>query len=182
MGKGRKNNRRKDKEDKYRVNEEIRAYEVRVIDENGNNLGVMNLRKAIELAYNKGLDLVEIAPNANPPVCKIVDYGKFKYEMKKKKKKRGKSVEVKEITFSMKIDKHDLEVKIKRAREFLEEGHKVKLRLIFRGREIIHQDVGKEVMEKFLEGIKDIAKIDQYPRLEGRNLFCIVSPSKTKGG
>ena len=82
MGKGRKNNRRKDKEDKYRVNEEIRAYEVRVIDENGNNLGIMNLRKAIELAYNKGLDLVEIAPNANPPVCKIVDYGKFKYEMK----------------------------------------------------------------------------------------------------
>ncbi len=163
----------------YRVNENIKAKEVRVVDENGKMIGIMPTAQALELAYERGLDLVEVAPHENPPVCKILDYGRFKYEMKKKKK-HHKSADEKEISFRPSTSEHDLELKIRKLREFIEDGHKVKVRLFFKGREIILMDTkGKEIMEKFFERVKDFAIPEgEIKRVGNRQLAAILKPKK----
>jgi translation initiation factor IF-3 len=162
----------------YRVNERINAKEVKLVDENGKFLGVMPTREALEIAYERGLDLVEVAPNENPPVCKILDYGKFKYEMKKKKK-HHKPADEKEISFRPSTSEHDLELKIKKLREFIESGHKVKIRLFFKGREIIlKQEKGKEIFEKFFEKVKDFAEPEGEIKEAGKQLIAILKPKK----
>ncbi len=163
----------------YRVNEKIRVKEVRVVDENGKMIGIMPIEEALRLAYERELDLVEVAPNENPPVCKIIDYGKFKYEMKKKKK-HHKPTDEKEISFRPSTSEHDLELKIKKLREFIEEGHKVKVRLFFKGREIILIDKeGKEIMEKFFEKVKDFAQPEgEVKKLGNKQIIAILRPKK----
>jgi len=163
----------------YRVNEKIKEREVKVVDEEGKFLGIMPTREALELAYEKGLDLVEVAPNEKPPVCRILDYGKFKYQMKKKKK-HHKSLNEKEISFRPSTSEHDLELKIKKMRKFIEEGHKVKVRLFFKGREIILIDKeGKEIMNKFFEKVKDFAEPEGDIKNVGkRQLIAILKPKK----
>ncbi|HPC38903.1 MAG TPA: translation initiation factor IF-3 [Exilispira sp.] len=164
-----------------RKNEEITAKEVRVISESGEQLGVLPTRKAIEMAYDKGLDLVEISPNAEPPVCKIIDFGKFRFERERKAKeakKNQKQVEVKEIRFTATIEKHDIEVKLKKAREFIEEGDKVLFKLRFRGREIVHSDVGVQLFENIIKEMEDIAVCEKRPYLEGKFLTMMMVGKK----
>ncbi|MEO0271255.1 MAG: translation initiation factor IF-3 [candidate division WOR-3 bacterium] len=163
----------------YRINEEIKVKEIKVVDENGKFLGVMPTREALELAYEKGLDLVEIVPTDNPPLCKILDYGKFKYEMKKKKK-HTKTAEEKEISFRPSTSEHDLQLKIKKMREFIETGHKVKVRLFFKGREIVLVDTqGKAIMEKFFEKVKDFAEPEgEIKKVGDRQIVVIMKPKK----
>lgn len=171
------------KELNYRVNESIRAREVQVIGPDGKSLGIMRTIKAIELAKSMGLDLVEVSPNSNPPVAKIMDYGKFIYEQKKKlkeMKKHQKSMEVKEIQLSPVIDKHDLEVKIRKAREFLEDGHKVRFRLIFRGRQIVHPEIAKDVLEKVINDLSEISDVEQFPKDEGRFIIMLLRPKSKR--
>lgn len=170
-------------EKRYRVNRQIRARECRVIDENGQNLGIMPLKEALALAEEKGLDLIEIAPNANPPVCKIADYGKFKYEIKKKAKeakKKQKTIEVKELKMRVGIEEHDYQVKLKQLREFLEEGNKVKLRIIFRGRENIRPELGEKLVQRFAKDVEDLGELERKPSKEGRFMIAIFAPKKKK--
>ncbi|WP_231296272.1 translation initiation factor IF-3 [Rhodothermus marinus] len=160
----------------------MRAPRVRVVDPEGNH-GIYDLKKALEMARQRGLDLVEIAPNANPPVCKIIDYGKFRYEQQKKEKEaRRKQLaqQIKEIRFRPHTDTHDFEFKTRHARQFLEDGHKVKAWVQFRGRDIIYQDAGLDLLRRFIEALQDIAKIDQPPKMEGRRMTVILSPTKKK--
>ncbi|HDM90845.1 MAG TPA: translation initiation factor IF-3 [candidate division WOR-3 bacterium] len=168
----------------HRVNERIRVPQVRVIGPDGRQMGIMRTRDAIELAYSMGLDLVEVSPNARPPVAKIMDYGKFKYEEKKKQKeaKKKQAGEVKEISLSPRIDPHDLEVKIKKMREFLIDGHRVKIRVFYRGREIVHVDAGRKVFDEIVEQLRDVAAIEIQPKLEGKNLIGMLKPLTRKGG
>lgn len=171
----------KDKEAKQRINRQIRAREVRVVDDAGEQLGVLRLDEAIERAASVGLDLVEVAPNANPPVCRIMDYGKFKYQQKKKAvdaRRNQTSIEVKEVKIRPKIEDHDFETKIRNIRKFLEEGNKAKVTMMFRGRELSHTEIGKELLEQVLATLKDCCVVDQPPRLEGRNMTMIVGPAK----
>ncbi len=170
--------------DTHRVNERIRVPQVRVIGPDGRQLGIMKTRDALELAYSMGLDLVEVAPNANPPVAKIMDYGKFKYEEKKKMKeaKKKQAGEVKEISMRPRIDPHDLEVKLRKMREFLEDGHRVKVRIFFRGREIVHVDAGKKLFDEIVERLKDVAVLEIKPKLDGKNLTGMLRPIGKKGG
>ncbi len=171
------------KELNYRVNENIRAREVQVIGPDGKNLGIMRTIEAIQLAKSMGLDLVEVSPSSNPPVAKIMDYGKFLYEQKKKlkeMKKHQKATEIKEIQLSPVIDKHDLEVKIKKAREFLEDGNKVRFRLIFKGRQIVHPEIAKNVLEKVISDLSEISEIEQAPRDEGRFIIMILRPKSKR--
>jgi len=171
--------------DQHRVNHRIRIRQVFVIDENNEQLGVLETADAMRMAQERGLDLVEVAPNQRPPVCRIMDYGKFKYETKKKasaSKKKQHHVTLKEVRVRPKIADGDLQVKVKRTREFLEKGDKVQVTCLFRGREMAHQEVGKAVMMRFLEMISDIAKMEREPRLEGRRMNMIVVASKKKGG
>ncbi len=166
-----------------RVNEAIRAREVQVIGPDGKNLGIMRTIEAIQLAKNMGLDLVEVSPNSNPPVVKIMDYGKYLYEQKKKMKeakKNQKAVEIKEIQLSPTIDKHDLEVKIRKARELLEDGNKVKFRLIFKGRQIVHPEIAKNVIENVKNALLDISDVEQAPKDEGRFIIMILRPKIKK--
>ena len=170
-------------EKRYRVNRQIRAKEVRVIDENGQNLGIMSVKEALSLAQERGLDLIEIAPNAKPPVCKIADYGKFKYEMKKKAKeakKKQKTIEVKELKMRVGIEEHDYQVKLKQLKEFLEEGNKVKLRIIFRGRENIRPELGEKLVQRFKEDIGDLGELEKKPSKEGRFMIAIFAPKRKK--
>ncbi|NPB05233.1 MAG: translation initiation factor IF-3 [Aquificae bacterium] len=170
-------------EKRYRVNRQIRAREVRVIDENGQNLGIMPIREALALAEEKGLDLIEIAPNAKPPVCKIADYGKFKYEMKKKAKeakKKQKTIEVKELKMRVGIEEHDYQVKLKQLKEFLEEGNKVKLRIIFRGRENIRPELGERLVQRFAEDAAEYGELEKKPSKEGRFMIAVFAPKKKK--
>jgi translation initiation factor IF-3 len=165
------------------VNENIRAREVQVIGPDGKNLGIMRTIEAIQLAKSMGLDLVEVSPSSNPPVAKIMDYGKFLYEQKKKlkeMKKHQKATEIKEIQLSPVIDKHDLEVKIKKAREFLEDGNKVRFRLIFKGRQIVHPEIAKNVLEKVISDLSEISEIEQAPRDEGRFIIMILRPKSKR--
>ncbi len=164
-----------------RVNERIRAREVLVIDEDGTKLGVMSTREALNIAREKGLDLVEVSPNANPPVCRIMDYGKYKYQMQKKMheaKKKQKTVEVKTVKVRPRTDEHDMQVRIKQARKFLEKGNKVKAVVMFRGREQAHVDIGEAQLMKIYEAVKDIAEIEKKPKKEGRDMIMILAPKK----
>lgn len=162
-----------------RANREIRVPEVRLIDENGDNVGVVATREAMARAEGVGLDLVEISPNASPPVCKILDLGKFKYEAQKKKneaKKKQKVIDIKEVKLRPNIDEHDYEVKMRNARRFLEEGDKVKVTMRFRGREVAHQDLGMNVLRRVSDDMGDLAKVEQHPRLEGRQMIMVMAP------
>jgi len=162
-----------------RVNDEIRVPQVRVIDENGEMLGVLTAREAQHRAFAVGLDLVEISPNADPPVCKILDYGKFKYEQQKKKneaKKKQKIVEIKEVKVRPNIDENDYQVKMRAMKGFLAEGDKVKVTLRFRGREMAHQDLGVKVLERIRGDLDETAKVEQLPRLEMRQMVMVLAP------
>lgn len=163
------------------VNQQIRDREVRVIDEAGTQLGIMSSRAAYFAAKDRNLDLVKISPTANPPVCKIMDFGKFKFEQAKREKeakKNQKTVEIKEIQLSVTIDVGDLNIKAKRALEFLEEGNKVKVTIRLKGRQQAHPEFGVEVMNKFFDLLKDQAMQDKRPSIEGRNILMMLSPKK----
>lgn len=165
------------------INGQIREKEVQVIDENGQKLGVMQIRDAIEVAEEKNLDLVLVAPNGNPPVCKIMNYGKYKFEQAKKEKeakKKQKVTELKEIRITPNIDNHDFEFKCRNARKFLEDGAKVKITVRFRGRELNYVKLGETTLNKFSDSLKDIANIDKKPMLEGKNMFVILSKKTEK--
>ena len=162
-----------------RVNEDIRNREVQLIDKDGTNRGVTPTNEAIALAREAGLDLVEISPNATPPVCKILDYGKFKYQAQKKAaeaRKKQKTVEVKEIKLRPGIDKHDYEVKMRSMKRFFEEGDKVKVTLRFRGREMAHQELGYKLLQRVREDTGPIAKVEAEPMSEGRQIVMILAP------
>nr|WP_275437284.1 translation initiation factor IF-3 [Roseomonas mucosa] len=162
-----------------RVNEDIRVPQVRLIDQDGEMLGVMSAREALLRAYDVGMDLLEISPNADPPVCKITDYGKYKYEQQKKAneaRKKQKVVEIKEIKVRPNIDDHDYEVKMRAARSFIEEGDKVKVTLRFRGREMAHQDLGAKVLERIRTELGDTVKVESMPRLENRQMIMVLAP------
>jgi translation initiation factor IF-3 len=162
-----------------RVNREIRAPKIRVIDKDGEQLGVMSVPQALIEAEKAGLDLVEIAPNAVPPVCKIVDYGKFRYQMTKKEKevKKGQhQIKVKEIKVKPNTDNHDLQVKGKHAREFISKGHKVRLTCVFRGRELQHPEFGERVIQRMIEDLADIASPESPAKLLGRALSVVIAP------
>ncbi|MGB2265651.1 MAG: translation initiation factor IF-3 [Akkermansiaceae bacterium] len=167
--------------DMTRVNERIRAPKVRVVYED-QQLGVMSSREAVEKAKAVGMDLVEVAPNASPPVCRVCDYGKYKYEQSKLKKNKAKSVtRIKEIKLRVGTDKHDYNIKMARAEQFLEHGNKVRFRLQFRGRENAHKEIGVDVLKQCAADLKDMAHIDQAPRLAGRAVSMMLSPlSKDK--
>ncbi len=165
-----------------RVNQEIRAAEVRVVDPQGQH-GVYTREEALEMAVQQDLDLVEIAPDADPPVCKIMDYGKYLYEQKKKDKearKRQHHTQLKEVRFRPRTDTHDFDFKTKHAREFLEEGNKVRAYVQFRGRDIIYKEQGMKVLVRFIQELEDVSKVDQPPRMEGRRMTTILAPAKTK--
>ncbi len=167
--------------DTLRVNREIRAREVRVIDTDGKQLGIMSIDEALRRAEECDLDLVEVAPNARPPVCKIMDYGKYKYMMSKKAqeaKKKQTLIQIKEIKLRPKTDVHDLQVKERHIRRFLEDGAKVKVTIRFRGREITHPEIAEDILRRMYEGLKDLAMIEQEPRFEGRTMTMLLSPKK----
>jgi translation initiation factor IF-3 len=162
-----------------RVNTEINVTRVRLVDAHGQMVGVVGRNEALDMAADAGLDLVEIAPNADPPVCKILDYGKFKYEEQKKKneaRKKQKIIEVKEIKLRPSIDDHDYEVKMRSMNKFIEEGDKVKVTMRFRGRELAHQELGMNVLMRVRDDLESIAKVEQMPRMEGRQMTMVVAP------
>ena len=163
------------------MNEKIRAREVLVIDENGEKRGVLPIEEALALAEEAGLDLVEVAPNAEPPVCKILDYGKYKYQAQKRAaeaRKKQKTIEVKEVKMRPTIDTHDYEVKMRNLRKFLSKGDKVKVTIRFRGRELSHTDLGRELMERVLADAGDDVKVELMPKMEGRQMVMILAPEK----
>jgi translation initiation factor IF-3 len=151
-----------------------------LIDENGAQMGIVAIREALAIAEERGLDLMEVAPNAVPPVCRIVDYGKFRYEQSKKDRearKHQKQAELKEVRLKPKTDEHDLDVKAKQARRFLLDGHKVKFTVRFRGREIFHPDIGREMLEQMAEELREVATVEQKPLMEGRALSLLLAPN-----
>jgi len=161
------------------VNGEIFAREIRVIDHDGKMLGVMSVRDALRRAEEVGLDLVEISPNAVPPVCKVLDFGRYKYEEQKKAnqaRKKQRVIEVKEIKLRPGIDTHDYDTKMRQVREFLGEGDKVKVTMRFRGREMVHQELGMAVLDRVRGETQEIAKVEQFPRLEGRQMSMVIAP------
>ena len=165
------------------INEQIRDKELRVIDSDGNQLGIMSLRQALEIAEQKNLDLVKIAPQANPPVCKIIDYGKFRFEQAKREKEARKNqrvVEIKEVRLSLNIDTHDFETKRNHALRFISDGNKVKASIRFRGREMGHPELGLEIMRKFSDAMSEVAVVEKPAKLEGRNMLMFLAPKPTK--
>ncbi|WP_442439579.1 translation initiation factor IF-3 [Pseudooceanicola lipolyticus] len=167
-----------------RVNDKIRASEIRLIGAEGENIGVVSPDRALELAERAGLDLVEISPNATPPVCKIMDFGKFKYEQQKREseaRKKQKVIEVKEVKFRPNTDTHDYDVKMRNVFKFLENGDKVKVTLRFRGREMAHQNLGRELLERVAEDTKEIGRVENFPKMEGRQMIMMIGPLPTKG-
>ena len=161
------------------INEEIRDREVRVVDQNGEQLGVMSSRDALALAEERQLDLVKIAPQARPPVCKLMDYGKYRFEQSKKERefrKNQKVITVKEVRLSATIEDHDIDVKFKNAVKFLKDGNKVKVTIRFRGRQITHSEIGRQIMTEFAERIKEYGTVDKAPQIEGRNMSMFISP------
>ncbi|HLE33139.1 MAG TPA: translation initiation factor IF-3 [Bacteroidota bacterium] len=174
------------KQQRARINTEIRAPQVRVIGRDGQQLGVMSTPEAIRTASDIGSDLIEIVPNADPPVCKLMDFGKYKYELAKKEKLQKKHqhvTQVKEIRFHPNTDTHDFEFKVRHARAFLEEGDKVKATVVFKGREIAYKELGAELLVRFTESIADIAKVEAAPKMEGRQMiaYYVADKSKKKG-
>lgn len=168
-----------------RVNERIRIREVRLIDEDGQQLGIMPTVQALGLARERGLDLVEVAPNASPPVCRIMDYGKARYEQSRKEResrKHSKAITVKELRMEPRIDEHDLVTKGKRAQTFLEDGDKVKLTVTFRGRSILHPEIGRALLDRLIEQLAPYGAVEAPPRMEGRNMSMMMAPKKQPGG
>ena len=172
--------------DKYRVNKRIRAQELRVIGEEGNSLGIISLEEALKAAEEAGLDLVEVAPNSKPPVAKIMDYGKFKYQMGKRERetrKKQKHVSIKEVKMGPKIGDHDFDFKRDHGAAFLKEGHRLKVTIKFRGREMSHTELGREILDRMREALSEFGKVEVPPRLEGRNMFMMLVPkAQTTGG
>lgn len=165
----------------YQTNEEIRDKEVRLVGADGEQLGVVSAREALEIAFDKGLDLVKIAPQAVPPVCKIMDYGKFRFEQTKREKdakKNQKVMDIKEIRLSPAIDTHDFEVKVSHAVKFLQSGNKVKAAVRFRGREMAHTSIGNELLGRFAEACAEVATVEKEPKLEGRQMLMFLAPKK----
>ena len=163
------------------INEEIRDREVRVIDQNGEQLGIMSTPAAQALADERQLDLVKIAPQAKPPVCKIMDYGKYRFEQSKRERemrKNQKVIVIKEVQLSATIEEHDIDVKFRAAQKFLKDGNKVKVSIRFRGRQIAHSEIGLDVMKDFAERCKDIAVVERKPIMEGRNMTMILAPKE----
>ncbi len=161
------------------MNDTINADPIRLIDADGEMVGVISKREALQMAEEVGLDLVMMSPNAEPPVCKILDYGKLKYETQKKKneaRKKQKTIEVKEIKFRPNIDEHDYDVKMRAVRRFIDEGDKVKVTLRFRGREMAHQDLGAKVLQRVRDEMNELVKVEQWPRLEGRQMVMVIAP------
>ena len=170
---------RRSKPQGQKANERIRAIDVQVIGSDGGNLGTLPLSKAIEMAKQEGLDLIEISPNANPPVCKIMDMGKYKYDLQKKAnqaKKKQKTVSLKEIKLRPGTESHDYNFKIKNAKKFITKGDKVKFTVKFKGREMQHTELGKDLMNKIIEETKDVAKVESKPKFEGRQMVMIIQP------
>ncbi|WP_422445445.1 translation initiation factor IF-3 [Thermoanaerobacterium sp. DL9XJH110] len=169
------------KERDIQVNHEIKAREVRVIDSNGQQLGIMSLKEALRIAQERQLDLVKVASDAKPPVCKIMDYGKYKYEQSKREKearKNQKIINIKEIRMNPTIEEHDFQVRVRNALRFLKDGDKVKVTIKFRGREITHTQLGEEVLKKMAENVKEVGFIEKSPQIEGRNMVMIISPKQ----
>ena len=163
-----------------KANERIKALDVQVIGSAGNNLGVMQLKQAIQMARDEGLDLIEISPNANPPVCKIMDMGKYKYDLQKKAnqaKKKQKIVSLKEIKLRPGTEIHDYNFKIKNAKKFISKGDKVKFTVKFKGREMQHIELGKDLMKRIIDDTKDIGKVETHPKFEGRQMIMIIQPN-----
>ncbi|WP_220750721.1 translation initiation factor IF-3 [Jannaschia sp. AI_61] len=163
-----------------RINDRIRAVEIRLIGAEGENVGVVSPARARAMAEDAGLDLVEISPNANPPVCKIMDFGKFKYEQQKKEaeaRKKQKTIEVKEVKFRPNTDTHDYDVKMRNVFKFLENGDKVKVTLRFRGREMAHQNLGRELLERVAKDTEEVGKVENFPKMEGRQMVMMIGPS-----
>ncbi len=157
--------------------------EVRLIDPDGEQLGILSIKEALEAAKERELDLVEVSPNSKPPVCRIMDFGKYKYEQKKRlqeTKKKQSIVQMKEIKLRPKIDEHDFQFKLRHIKRFLGEGNKAKITVIFRGREIVHKDRGRAILERVAEEVKELGTIDLGPKLEGRNLVMVLSPTHKK--
>ena len=168
-------------EKRVRVNEQIRISPIRLIDENGGQVGIVALDEARHRAVEKGLDLVEVAPEARPPVVRLMDYGKYKYEQARaarEAKKKQHTIQVKEVKFRPGIEDHDYDFKTRHARRFLEEGNKVKLTMMFRGRQVTHPELGLEVLERVTEDLQDIAKVEAHPSFEGRQMSMILAPLK----
>ncbi len=168
-------------EKNLRINQGIRSPSVRVIDLEGKQLGVLTIQEALAEAAKSGLDLVEVAPNSNPPVCRIMDYGKFRYQQSKKlqvARKSAATVQIKEIRLRPKTDEHDREIKIRKIKEFLEENNKVKISMLFRGREIAYTGIGLKIMESIRNELESVATVEQHPKVEGRNMVMVVSPKK----
>jgi translation initiation factor IF-3 len=162
-----------------RINDRIRCDEIRLIGADGENVGVVTPQRALEMAEEAGLDLVEISPSATPPVCKIMDFGKYKYEQQKREaeaRKKQKVIEVKEIKFRPGTDTHDYDVKMRSVVKFLQGGDKVKITLRFRGREMAHQDLGRQLLERIAEDIKDVGRIENMPKMEGRQMIMVIGP------
>ena len=167
--------------DEILINEDIKAKQVRLIDADNENRGIVSIKEALAVAEEAGLDLIEISPQANPPVCKVLDCGKFRYEQQKKKnedKKNQKVVEIKELKLRPVIETHDYEVKMKQAKKFLEQGNKVKFTMRFKGRELSANDMGKQIMSQIIEDLENCAKVDSEMKLEGRQMMMILSPLK----
>lgn len=161
-----------------RINEEIRAKEIRVVSSEGEQLGIMAVKDALKLAMEKELDLVEVAPTAKPPVCRIMDYGKYRYEQSKRERearKKQRIIEVKEIRMTPKIEEHDFQVKVKAVQKFLKDGDKVKAMIRFRGREIVHAELGRTLLMQLFESVRDHAIIEREPKIEGKNMIMILS-------
>ncbi len=170
----------KPREDETRINDRIRVPQIRLVDQDGNMIGVVSVGEGLRMAAEAGLDLVEVSPNASPPVCKILDYGKFKYEQQKKAheaKKKQKVIHIKEVKLRPNIDKHDLEIKLKAVTKFLDAGDKVKITLRFRGREMAHQELGMKLLDKVREMLADKIKVEHEPSFEGRQVVMVVSPA-----
>lgn len=164
-----------------RINRDIRARQVRVVDDEGELLGILTVPEALAAAAEHGLDLVEVSPNADPPVCRIMDYGKYKYQASKRAaeaKKKSAKVEVKEVKMRPKTEEHDFQVKLRNARRFLEAGNRVKVTVMFRGREVTHPEFGRKLMTKLAEQVADIAQVEMTPRMAGRFMTMVVAPIK----
>ena len=165
------------------INEQIRDKEVRVVDSDGTQLGILPIRQAMDLADQRNLDLVKIAPQAKPPVCKIIDYGKFRFEQSKREKEQRKNqriVEIKEVRLSLNIDTHDFETKKNHAVRFISEGNKVKASIRFRGREMGHPELGQEIMKRFADSMSEVANVEKPAKLEGRTMLMFLAPKPAK--
>ena len=167
--------------ERTRVNQQIRISPVRVVDSDGEQIGILPIERALEIAEEKGLDLVEVAPNARPPVCRIMDYGKFRYEEQRKAREARKKqhhVQLKEVKMRPGIEDHDFDFKLRHARRFLEEGNKVKVTMMFRGRQMAHPELGREVLDRLSQELSEQGKVESHPSMEGRSMTMVLAPLK----